>query len=130
MVMSKIEHFWFFQRELETMVDTSRTIHQLLVDYADALRDGSIPIFLKSLSREEGRRIASSRDFWDSTEIVRVLNSIGFAEKAVTPNVSLFISRVDAEIASRLKRAKAPPRSRRGSNSKGATKARRTERLI
>lgn len=112
------------------MVDTSRTIHQLLVDYADALRDGSIPIFLKSLSREEGRRIASSRDFWDSTEIVRVLNSVGFAEKAVTPNVSLFISRVDAEIASRLKKAKAPPRSRRGSNSKGATKARRTERLI
>jgi len=112
------------------MADTSRTINQLLVDYACALRDGSIPIFLQSLTREEGRRIASSHDFWDSTEIVRVLNSVGFAEKAVTPNVSLFISRVDAEIASRLKRAKAPPRSRRGTYSKGAAKQRRTERLI
>jgi len=82
------------------MVEIDRTIQELLVDYADALRNGSIPVFLKSLTREEGQRIASSRDFWNATDMVRVLNGVGFADKAVTPNVSLFISRVDAEIAS------------------------------
>ena len=109
------------------MADTNRTIQELLVDYAGALRDGSIPVFLQSLSRDEGRKMASSREFWDSTEVVRALNSVGFADKAVTPNVSLFISRVDAEIASRLKRAKAPARSRRRGDVRSVSKARRTE---
>ena len=101
------------------MVDANRTIQELLVDYAGALRDGCIPLFLKSLTREEAHRIASSRDFWDATEITRILNSVGFADRAVAPNVGLFISRVNAEIASRLKKAKAS--SRRG---KRATHAR------
>jgi hypothetical protein len=100
------------------MADTNRTSHELVVDYAGALRDGTIPVFLKSLTREEARRIASSRDFWDSTEVVRILNSVGFADKAVTPNVSLFLSRVDAEIASRRKKAKAPSRGRRHAGTK------------
>ena len=89
------------------MPDTNREIHELLVDYAGALRDGCIPTFLKSLTREEAERIVSSWEFWDATEVSRILNSVGFADKAVTTNVSLFISRVDAEIASRLKKAKA-----------------------
>lgn len=109
------------------MADTNRTIQELLVDYAGALRDGSIPVFLQSLGRDEGRNMASSREFWDSTEVVRALNSVGFAEKAVTPNVSLFISRVDAEIASRLKRAKAPIRGKRRADVRSVNKARRTE---
>jgi len=89
------------------MPDTNREIHELLVDYAGALRDGCIPTFLKSLTREEAEKIDSSWEFWDATEVSRILNSVGFADKAVAPNVSLFISRVDAEIASRLKKAKA-----------------------
>jgi len=89
------------------MRDTNREIQELLVDYANALRDGGIPTYLSSLTREEAQRIASSREFSDATEIVRILNSVGFADKAVTPNVSLFISRVDAKITSRLKKAKA-----------------------
>ena len=101
------------------MPETNREIQELLVDYAGALRDGCIPTFLKSLTREEAQRIASSREFWDATEVARILNSVGFADNAVTPNVSLFISRVNAEIASRLKKAKAS--SRRG---KRATHAR------
>ncbi|NQT01243.1 MAG: hypothetical protein HQ580_04410 [Planctomycetes bacterium] len=95
------------------MSDTNREIHELLVDYADALRDGCIPAFLKSLTREEAERIASSWEFWDATEISRILNGVGFAGKAVAPNVSLFISRVDAEIASRLKKSKASPPGKR-----------------
>jgi hypothetical protein len=88
------------------MRDTNREIQELLVDYADALRDGCIPAFLKSLTREEAQRIHSSREFWDAAEIVRMVNSAGFADKAVTPNVSLFISRVDAKITSRIKKSR------------------------
>jgi len=100
-------------QEEETMSESNREIHELLVDYAGALRDGCIPAFLKSLTREEAERIASSWEFWDATEISRILNSVGFADKAVAPNVSLFISRVDAEIASRLKKSKASPPGKR-----------------
>jgi hypothetical protein len=112
------------------MVDMNRTVQELLVDYADALRDGAIPVFLKSLTREEGRRMVSSREFWDGTEIVRVLNGVGFADKAVTPNVGLFISRVDAEIASRLRKSRGPSRGKRGSNAKSETRTRKTEKPI
>ena len=112
------------------MAEINRTIQELLVDYAGALRDGSIPVFLKSLTREEGRRMASSRDFWEGAEVVRMLNGAGFADKAVSPSVNLFISRVDAEIASRLKKAKAPSRSKRGSDSKSVAKTKRTEKPI
>ena len=94
------------------MNDKDREIQELLVDYAGALRDGCIPTFLKSLTRAEAQRIASAEQFADDTEMVRILNSIGFADKAVTPNVSLFTSRVDAKIVSRLKKSFSPPQSR------------------
>jgi hypothetical protein len=101
------------------MPDKNREIQELLVDYTGALRDGCIPAFLKSLTREEAKLIASSRQFQDSTEIARFLNGAGFADKAATPNVGLFISRVDAEIASRLKKAKASSRSKRTTHVRG-----------
>jgi len=104
------------------MSETNREIHELLVDYAGALRDGCIPAFLKSLTRQEAERIASSWEFWDATEVSRILNGVGFADKAVAPNVSLFISRVDAEIASRLKKAKASPHGKRSARARSVTK--------
>lgn len=94
------------------MVDINREISELLVDYAGTLRDGCIPTFLKSLTRSEAKRIASSPEFWEATEMVRVLNSVGFADRAVPPDVGLFISRVDAEITSRLKQTHLSPRAR------------------
>ncbi len=118
------------KKEQKTMVDINRTIQELLVDYAGALRDGCLPVFLKSLTREEAQRTTSSREFWDATETVRILNGVGFADKAVTPNVSLFISRVDAKIASRLKKARAPSRQRRGVRAKPVTKAEKTRKSI
>jgi hypothetical protein len=95
------------------MSDTNREIQELLVDYAEALRDGSIPVFLKSLTREEAKTITANSEFANATEIVQFLNGAGFADKAVTPNVGLFISRVDAKIASRLKQTTPPSSSLR-----------------
>ena len=112
------------------MTDTNREIQELLVDYAGALRDGCMPTFLKSLKREEANRI-SSRQFQDAAELTRILNGVGFAEKAVTPNVGLFISRVDANIASRLKKARAPSRRKRRSAGKAVDRMeKRTEKSI
>jgi hypothetical protein len=93
------------------MASTNREIQELLADYADALRDGCLPAYLKSLTREEARRIKDSPDFWDATEVVRLMNSAGFGDKLVTPDVGLFISRVDAGIASRSKKSGASTRS-------------------
>lgn len=90
------------------MPQRNREIQELLIDYADALRDGCIPDFLKSLTREEAIRIASSAEFWQGTETTRILNSVAFGDKAVTPDVGLFISRVNAAIACRLKKARVP----------------------
>ncbi len=122
------------------MSDTKREIQELLVDYAGALRDGCIPSFLKSLTREEGKLIASSEQFWDATEIVRVLNGVGFADKAVTADVGLFMSRVDANIVSRLKKARASSQRKRpsrltsqkrsGRSTKSASKTENTEKQI
>lgn len=113
------------------MPDTNREIQELLVDYAVALRDGYVPIFLKSLSREEAHRISTSHQFQDAAEVTRVLNGVGFAEKAVTPNVGLFISRVDAKISSRLKKARASSRSRRRTSARSIDRmAKRTEKSI
>ena len=111
------------------MSDTDREIQELLADYAQALRDGSIPAFLKSLTKKEGRKMASAPDFWDAAEVVRYLNSAGFADKAVTPDVGLFMSRVDAKIASRLKKARGSTPARRATP-RPVTKARRTEKAI
>ena len=95
------------------MPDTNRKIQELLSDYAGSLRDGCVPVFLKSLTRQEGRAIAASEEFWDAAEVVRILNGVGFADKAVTADVGLFMSRVDASIVSRLKKAKTSSRGRR-----------------
>ncbi len=90
--------------------NTHREIQELLADYAGALRDGCIPTFLKSLTREEAKRVSESEDFWEAAEIVRLMNSAGFGDSLVTPDVGLFISRVDAAVASRLKKAGASTR--------------------
>ncbi|MBM4025169.1 MAG: hypothetical protein FJ280_07135 [Planctomycetes bacterium] len=92
--------------------NTHREIQELLADYAGALRDGCLPTFLKSLTREEAKRISESEDFHQAAEIVRLMNSVGFGDSVVTPNVGLFISRVDAAIARRLKKAGASTRER------------------
>lgn len=113
------------------MPDTKREIQELLVDYAGALRDGCLPTYLKSLEREEAQRIASSRQFQDAAEITRILNGVGFAEKAATPNVGLFISRVDAKISSRMKKARASSRSRRRTSARSVDRMeKRTEKSI
>jgi len=112
------------------MADTNRTIQELLSDYAGSLRDGCVPVFLKSLTREEAQMIGSSKDFWDATEVVRVLNSVGFARKAVTADVGLFMSRVDANITSRLKKAKAGTRRRRTNGTRSTPKTQRAEEMI
>jgi len=93
------------------MANTHREIQELLADYAGALRDGCLPTFLKSLTKEEAKRINESQDFWEATEIVRLMNSASFGANVVTPDVGLFISRVDAGIASRLKKAQASTRN-------------------
>ncbi|MHC4507776.1 MAG: hypothetical protein ACYTAO_02315 [Planctomycetota bacterium] len=112
------------------MADTNRTIQELLSDYAGALRDGCVPVFLKSLTRQEGRTIASSGEFWDATEVVRILNGVGFGNKAVTADVGLFMSRVDANIASRLKKSSTSSRRKRTTGRKPQTAPRRAEETL
>ena len=70
------------------MSKINRDIQELLVDYAGALREGCIPTFLKSLTREEGQSISSCDQFWDAAEVVRIMNDTGFADKAVTGDVA------------------------------------------
>jgi hypothetical protein len=94
------------------MANVNREIQELLADYAVALRDGCLPSFLKSLTREEARCVKESPEFWDAAGMVRLLNSAGFADKLVTPDVGLFTSRVDARIASRQKEPRVPTRNR------------------
>jgi hypothetical protein len=87
------------------MATLHRDIQNLVMDYAGALRDGCIPDFLKSLTREEATTLQASRELPEAAEMVRLLNGISFGDKIVMPNISLFISRVDARIGSRLKRS-------------------------
>jgi hypothetical protein len=112
------------------MAEINRTIQELLVDYGGCLRDGSIPTFLKSLTREEGQLVSSSREFWDAAEAVRIVNSVGFADKATAPNVGLFMTRVNAEIGSRIKKARAPSRGKRRVNKKSADQYGETRKSI
>jgi len=86
------------------MVRTSRHIEQLLIDCAEALRDGSIATFLKSLTREEAQIIACSDDFTAGARIVRLLNSAAFADHAASTNEDLFLSRVNARILRKTRR--------------------------
>lgn len=99
--------------EEDTMFEEYRQTHDLLVDYAETLRDGSLPTFLKSLTRFEARHIVPAPHFWKAAEIVRVLNCVAFAEGITHPSLDLFISRVDAKIASRSKRAREPAHVKR-----------------
>lgn len=112
------------------MAEMNRTIQELLADYAGALRDGNIGAFLKSLTRVEGREMVSSGEFWEAAEAVQILNGVAFSEKAVTPNVSLFMSRIDAAIASRMKKARAPFNISGGSKSKRVTETEETEKRV
>ena len=112
------------------MADINRKIQELLSDYAESLRDGCLPVFLKSLTRQEGRDLASSKEFWEAAEVVRVLNGVGFADKAAIADARLFASRVDANIASRLKKAKSSPRTRRITRTRSTTKTRKAEKPI
>ncbi len=91
------------------MFETYRETHDLLVDYAEALREGSLPTFLKSLSRFEGRHVLPLPNFWSAAEMVRILNSTGFAEGMTIPSMDLFLARVNTRIASRRKQAKPWP---------------------
>lgn len=88
------------------MFETYRETHDLLADYAEALREGNLPTFLKSLSRFEARHVLPLPNFWRGAQMVRILNSVGFAEGMTIPSMDLFIVRVNARIASRRKRAK------------------------
>jgi len=112
------------------MADTNRKIQELLSDYAGALRDGCLPVFLQSLSRQEGKELSSSREFWEAAEVVRVLNGIGFADKAAIADARLFASRVDANVASRLKKAKSSPRAKRTHGTRAMTKTHKTEKPV
>jgi hypothetical protein len=112
------------------MADMNRKIQELLSDYAGALRDGCLPVFLQSLSRQEGRELTSSKEFWEAAEVVRVLNGVGFADKAAIADAGLFASRVDANVASRLKKAKSSPRAKRTNGARSMTKTQKTEKPI
>ena len=112
------------------MADTNRKIQELLSDYAGALRDGCLPVFLKSLTRQEGKTMTCSDEFWEAAQVVRVLNGVGFADKAATADVGLFASRVDANIASRLKKAKSSQRARRTNGARSTTRTRKAEKPI
>jgi hypothetical protein len=100
------------QHEEAIMFEQYREAHDLLVDYAEALRDGNLPTFLKSLSKFEARDILPVGAFWQAAEIVRTLSSVAFGEGITHPSVDLFISRVDAKIATRAKNAATPARNR------------------
>lgn len=112
------------------MADMNRKIQELLSDYAGALRDGCLPVFLKSLTRQEGKTMTCSDEFWEAAQVVRVLNGVGFADKAATADVGLFASRVNANIASRLKKAKSSPRDRRTIGARSTTRTRKAEKPI
>ncbi len=93
--------------------EDNRDNQELLVDYAKALRDGSIPVFLQSLTRAEAEKLTCSITFWSGIEVVRAVTAAAFADKIITPNVDLFISRVNARMASRSKNAAAPSIAKR-----------------
>ena len=93
------------------MFEPYRQTHDLLVDYAEALREGSLPTFLKSLSRFEARHVLPLVNFWRAAETIRLINSIGFADGMTIPSMDLFIVRVNTRIASRRKKAKTPVRA-------------------
>ncbi|HEX41580.1 MAG TPA: hypothetical protein ENN81_05910 [Phycisphaerales bacterium] len=88
--------------------DYNRDNQELLVDYAKALRDGSIPEFLKSLSGPEARRLRFSLPFQEGVGAARAVVAAAFADQIQTPSTDLFIARVNVRIAARAKQAGAP----------------------
>jgi hypothetical protein len=87
--------------------EIDREPQELLADYADALRDGRIPGFVRTLTGREAKAMAEKEDLGRAVEMARILNLGAFADKVVWPDVGLFISRVDAKIASRLQHGRA-----------------------
>ena len=85
------------------MLERYREAHDLVIDYGEALREGSLPTFLKSLSRFEGREVLTTPNFANGAEMMRILNSIAFADEATLPNLDIFLARVHARIASRTR---------------------------
>ena len=94
------------------MATIDREIHEVLADYAGALRDGCLPTFLRSLTRKETERVVASEEFSDACDVLRVLNGVAFADKAKIGNVSRFMAHVNAKIKSRMRKSKAPPRAK------------------
>jgi hypothetical protein len=84
-----------------------REPQELLADYADALRDGRVPRFLRALTRREAKAVVDGEELGQAMETVQILNQASFADKAVMPDMGLFIARVDAKIAWRLKHGRA-----------------------
>ncbi len=87
--------------------ECDREPQELLADYADSLRDGRVPGFVRNLTEREAKDMAGKEDLAQAVEMARILNLAAFADKAVWPDVGLFISRVDAKIAYRLKHGRA-----------------------
>ncbi|UCD49734.1 MAG: hypothetical protein JSW27_19645 [Phycisphaerales bacterium] len=93
------------------MFEAYRETHDLLTDYAEALREGNLPTFLKSLSRFEARHVLPLANFWRAAEMARMLNSVGFSDGVTIPSMDLFIARVNTRIAARRKKAKSVKRA-------------------
>jgi hypothetical protein len=116
---------------MKRMFFKERDIHELVADYAAALRDGSIPVFFTSLTRREAKKIRASEEFFDDAKIVRILNIIALGEAKVDPdvNLSLFASRVDTKIKARMKR-KGVSRAKGSVRSKTKTKIEKTVKKL
>lgn len=82
-----------------------REAHDLVIDYGEALREGSLPTFLKSLSRFEGREVMRTANFWHGAQMMRMVNSIAFGDDITIPNQDIFLARVHARITSRARQA-------------------------
>lgn len=104
--------------------DRSRQVHELTSDYAEALRDGRVGSFVQGLNAQEIRTICTDQEFGQASQMVQALNQLVFAPSAIRPQLDLFIARVDARIASRLKsRANLPelaPHTRTHTGSRGS----------
>jgi hypothetical protein len=87
--------------------ECDREPQELLADYADSLRDGRVPGFVRALTGREAKAMIQGEELGEAVEMARALNQAAFADKAVWPDVGLFISRVDAKIASRLQHGRA-----------------------
>lgn len=81
----------------------SRQVHELASDYAEALRDGRVGSFVKGLNAQEITTLCKNQEFGQASQMVQALNQLAFAPSAIRPQLDLFIARVDANIASRLK---------------------------